>query len=278
MIDVHGNAGGESLRRRQGLETRLERRELSPRRGQDTPGVPSESGGCGRTGGGRGVGGMLAEVEGLVGGTIVSNPLRGTVPSFKVFFARAVRGLRDTALDDGVEPASELHGDVGALGVSGLIDEVLELVDVFLEGPATLVVTGGLQLEHSGLAFPIRKEAAPELGREVVPGLEVWVPGAPEDHVRVLLSSILLEEGEAPEDFGLLVREVVRTELEVDGARVEECATVLAVSVEDWGRGGLQTGPQSGVVSTRGVLGGFRAFRFAFRSRFGCRGTGCSEE
>ncbi len=144
MIDVHWNTGGKSLWRRQGLETGLERWELSPRRGQDTPGIPSDSGVCGRVGRGCGVSIMLAEVEGLVGSAVVSNPLCRTVPSFEVFFAGAVRGLRNTALDDRVESTSELHGDVGALGVPSLIDEVLELVEVFLEGLAALVVAGGL--------------------------------------------------------------------------------------------------------------------------------------
>ena len=83
-----------------------------------------------------------AKVEGLVSSMVVSNPLCGPVPFVLV---RTVCGLGNAALDDGVQSAAELHRDVGALGVSGLVYEVPELVEVLLESPAALVVPGGLQ-------------------------------------------------------------------------------------------------------------------------------------
>ena len=222
-----------------------------------------------------GVTGVHAEVEGLIGSTVVSNPLRGPVPFLEVVLVRTVCGLGNATLDDGVKSTAELHRDVGAFGVSGMVYKVPELVEVLLESPTALVVPGGLQFQHGSFTFPIRKEASPEFGCEGGPGLEVRILRTPEHHVRVLFSSILLEEGETPEDFGLLGRKVVWTELEVDGARVVECATILAVSVEDRGRGGLQTGTRGVFGSTRGVLGGFSAPWLGGRSRFRSDRTGC---
>src|ERR1700675_3893772 len=95
--------------------------------------TPSRSGRSGATGvaSDEGIGGPLTHV-------VPSGPL---VPPLEVVKVDGVLGYSDVFLDDRVETSSEVHDVEGGIGCSSEVDQLLEVVDVLVDGPSALVVS-----------------------------------------------------------------------------------------------------------------------------------------
>ena len=79
--------------------------------------------------------------EGVVGPlthVVSSGPV---VPALEVVKVDGVLRYRDVLLDDQIEPSSEVHDVEGGIGCSGEVDQLLEVVDVLVDGPSALVVS-----------------------------------------------------------------------------------------------------------------------------------------
>src|SRR5215471_4044780 len=110
--------------------------------------------------------------EGLIGSLGLGDQLCSLVPCLRIGISGPPFGLsRDPALDAWVKPPAELHDDGTTLNVSGLVEEVLELVDVLLHSPSALVVTLRLQDGHCGGLLVQREELLLEGGLEFLPGV-----------------------------------------------------------------------------------------------------------
>jgi hypothetical protein len=90
------------------------------------------------------------------------------------------------------------------------------------------------------------EELRSEAGAEVVPIDEMGASGICGNRFPVvysissLLGSPLIHVGHCPLDFCLFIRKVIRTQAEVCLAGVEETSPFVTISIEVWGRGGLQ--------------------------------------
>src|SRR6202795_617216 len=79
--------------------------------------------------------------EGVVGPlthVVSSGPL---VPALEVVKVDGVLRYRNVLLDDRIESSSEVHDVEGGIGCSGEVDQLLEVVDVLVDGPSALVVS-----------------------------------------------------------------------------------------------------------------------------------------
>src|ERR1700675_3563717 len=88
----------------------------------------------------------VASDEGIMGPlthVVSSGPL---VPALEVVKVDRVLGYSDVFLDDRIETSSEVHDVESHIRCSGEVDQLLEVVDVFIDGFPTLVVTS--QYEH----------------------------------------------------------------------------------------------------------------------------------
>src|ERR1700675_2314231 len=95
--------------------------------------TPSRSGRSDATG--------VASDEGVVGPlthVVSSGPL---VPALEVVKVDGVLGYSDVFLDDRIETSSEVHDVQCGIGCSGEVDQLLEVVDVLVDGLPALVVT-----------------------------------------------------------------------------------------------------------------------------------------
>src|ERR1700675_713321 len=95
--------------------------------------TPSRSGRSDATG--------VASDEGVVGPlthVVSSGPL---VPALEVVKVDGVLGYSDVFLDDRIETSSEVHDVQCGIGCSGEVDQLLEVVDVLVDGPSALVVS-----------------------------------------------------------------------------------------------------------------------------------------
>src|SRR6202795_4362256 len=95
-----------------------------------TPGWSGRSNAMGVTSD-EGVGGPLAHV-------VSSGPL---VPALEVVKVDRVLGYSDVLLNDRIETSSEVHDVESCVGCSSEVDQLFEVVDVFIDGLPTLVVT-----------------------------------------------------------------------------------------------------------------------------------------
>src|SRR6202795_2322808 len=88
----------------------------------------------------------VASDEGVVGPlthVVSSGPL---VPSLEVVQVDRVLGYSDVFLDDRIETSSEVHDVESCVGCSSEVDQLLEVIDVFVDGLPTLVVSS--RYEH----------------------------------------------------------------------------------------------------------------------------------
>ena len=95
--------------------------------------TPSRSGRSGATG--------VASDEGVVGPLTHVVPSGSLVPALEVVEVDWVLRYRDVLLDDRIETSSEVHHVESGIGCSGEVDQLLEVVDVLVDGPSALVVS-----------------------------------------------------------------------------------------------------------------------------------------
>src|ERR1700675_1384605 len=95
--------------------------------------TPSRSGRSNATG--------VASDEGVVGPlthVVSSGPL---VPALEVVKVDGVLGYSNVFLDDRIETSSEVHDVQCGIGCSSEVDQLLEVVNVLVDGPSALVVS-----------------------------------------------------------------------------------------------------------------------------------------
>src|ERR1700675_4522053 len=95
--------------------------------------TPSRSGRSSATG--------VASDEGVVGPLTHVVPSGPLVPALEVVKVDGVLRYRDVLLDDRIETSSEVHDVEGGIGCSGEVDQLLEVVDVLVDGSSALVVS-----------------------------------------------------------------------------------------------------------------------------------------
>src|ERR1700675_2672877 len=103
------------------------------RTGGSVEGIPSRSGRSDAMG--------VASDEGVVGPlthVVSSGPL---VPALEVVKVDGVLGYSDVFLDDRIKTSSEVYDIQCGIGCSGEVDQLLEVVDVLVDGPSALVVS-----------------------------------------------------------------------------------------------------------------------------------------
>src|ERR1700675_350374 len=120
--------------------------------------TPSRSGQSDATG--------VASDEGVVGPlthVVLSGPL---VPALEVVKVNGVLGYSDVFLDDRIETSSEVHHVDSRVGCSGEVDQLLEVVDVFVDGLPALVVSSRYERCERERSFVLRAELLLEVLEE----------------------------------------------------------------------------------------------------------------
>jgi len=116
-------------------------------------------------------------------------------------------------LDAQLETSSKLHHQCLGIHVTRVGDQGLEVVQIVIYCPTSLVVRGSFQ-SVDRICFHIHwKEVKSELLLEVPPGWygeNASVHFLTEDVLRPLGSTTILEKRESPENFFLLVIELLR--------------------------------------------------------------------
>src|ERR1700675_5077697 len=104
--------------------------------------------------------------EGVVGPlthVVSSGPL---VPALEVVKVDGVLGYSDVFLDDRVETSSEVHHIDGHIGCSGEVDQLLEVIDVLVDGLPALVVASRYECCECDSSFVLWAELLLEVFEE----------------------------------------------------------------------------------------------------------------
>src|SRR6202795_2298189 len=131
-----GGTGASAVRalgRRLSMRRRRRGGHSVVRPGESVEVTPSRSGGSSATG--------VASNEGVVGPLTHVIPSGPLVPALEVVEVDWVLRYRDVLLDDRIETSSEVHDVEGGIGCSSEVDQLLEVVDVLVDGPSALVVS-----------------------------------------------------------------------------------------------------------------------------------------
>src|ERR1700675_279254 len=126
--------------------------------------TPSWSGRSGTTG--------VTSDEGVVGPLTHVVPSGPLVPSLEVVKVDGVLGYSDVLLDDGIETSSEVHDVEGRVGCSSEVDQLLEVVDVFVDGLPALVVFSRYECCECDSSFVLWAELLFEVLEERLEGGE----------------------------------------------------------------------------------------------------------
>jgi len=130
----------------------------------------------------------------------------------------------------------------------------LEVVQVVVYCPGSLVIGGTFQTIDCICFHVNREEVDPELLLEVSPGLnreDASVCFLAKHVFGSLGGTTTFKECESPKDLLLLIVKLLQGQTDVQGAGIQEHMTVVTFSAEVWGRG------EFGTRSSRGLSGGW---------------------
>src|ERR1700675_2183704 len=108
----------------------------------------------------------VASDEGVVGPlthVVSSGPL---VPALEVVKVDGVLGYSDVFLDDRIETSPEVHDIDSRIGCSGEVDQLLEVVDVFVDGLPALVISSRYECCECDSSFVLWAELLVEVLEE----------------------------------------------------------------------------------------------------------------
>jgi len=155
-------------------------------------------------------------LEGFIGEPRLVDPPGRCVPGLRISVSGPSKGHGgDLALNVCPEAPAELHHKSPGVSVSGIGDQGEEAVQVIVYRPVSLVVHGAFQ-SVNGIGFCVDwKELTPELLFEVSPRLDRKNAG-----VCLLAKEVfgsprgtsVLEKGEGPKDFLLIVAELLQSQ------------------------------------------------------------------
>jgi len=155
-------------------------------------------------------------LEGFIGEPRLVDPPGRCVPGLRISVSGPSKGHGgDLALNICPEAPAELHHKSPGVSVSGIGDQGEEAVQVIVYRPVSLVVRGAFQ-SVNGIGFCVDwKELTPELLFEVSPRLDRKNAG-----VCLLAKEVfgsprgtsVLEKGEGPKDFLLIVAELLQSQ------------------------------------------------------------------
>jgi len=155
-------------------------------------------------------------LEGFIGEPRLVDPPGRCIPGLRISVSGPSKGHGgDLALNVCPEAPAELHHKSPGVSVSGIGDQGEEAVQVIVYRPVSLVVRGAFQ-SVNGIGFCVDwKELTPELLFEVSPRLDRKNAG-----VCLLAKEVfgsprgtsVLEKGEGPKDFLLIVAELLQSQ------------------------------------------------------------------
>src|SRR6202795_504616 len=199
--------------------------------------TPSRSGRSDATGG--------ASNEGVVGPlthVVSSAPL---VAALEVVKVDGVLGYSDVFLDDRIETSSEVHDVESCVRCSGEVDQLLEVVDVFVDGLPTLVVSSRYERCERDCSFVLWAELllkVLEEGSERGEGEGAKLSFGAEEALGEDSSASGLHVRQDPSYFLLVILDLGLTEGKVELTRGQEGPAFRSVAVKGLGGRYLQSG------------------------------------
>jgi len=183
-------------------------------------------------------------VEGFVRGTVLVHSDGKTEPGFGIRVCGSpvgypCKGHRDST----VEASAEFHHNHFRVRVAGVLNEVLELVEVIVDRPSTLEVRHGFQHVH-GRGFGIEgHEVLSELLFEIDPVDEAEVSGLRfvfKFAVHPAACTSGFHVGHCPDDLCKIIFEGFRAEADVGSAGRQEHLARGSVAIKLGGSGRLK--------------------------------------